>query len=66
MNTTKRTPLILDGESLVWTFRFNNALIGTILKTAEGYFRLREWDDVHGWGDRSYRTLDEAKYWGTH
>jgi hypothetical protein len=26
-----------------------------------GYYRLRQWDKTHGWGDRSYKTLERVK-----
>ena len=68
----KREALVLPGEILRHTFRFysekhpEGILTAVILQTDDGYFRLREWDDVSGWGDRSYYTFEEAKYWATH
>ena len=56
-----KEPLILEGEELIEQFNNSDGHPALILKDADGNFRLREWDDVHGWGDRTYRDLTRLR-----
>lgn len=57
----KASAPLFAGETLIFSMeRDNIGYAGHVIETSDGYYRLREWDDIHGWGDRSYRTREAA------
>lgn len=54
-------PLVFPGDRVIETFPGDDGVDGLIIEDKHGYFRLREWDKVNGWLDRTYASLTGAK-----
>ncbi|MGH8654702.1 MAG: hypothetical protein ACREYE_22190 [Gammaproteobacteria bacterium] len=55
-------PLVFRGERLIEETKNIDGQPALILQSPKGWYILREWDKMHGWGDRSYRTMERARF----
>lgn len=64
---TPTTLPLYVGESIFENFTDLDGMPGWIIRASKGpsapaVFILRQWDDVHGWGDRAYKTIEECRF----